>query len=298
MDDFIVFILSHGRADHVVTYDTLKDQGYTGRVGIVIDDEDSEGAAYREKFGEENVFTFSKSEIAKSFDEVIKGDRRTVVYARNACFEIAKKIGVKYFMELDDDYYYFSFAYDNNLLFVEPRRNGGVSRYKNIKDLDHVFSLLLDYYKNTPRITSIAIAQAGDFIGGGNSSTTQRVWLKRKAMNSFLCSVDRPFHFTGRINEDVNTYTMEAQKGLLFFSTNFVYLDQEVTQNSKGGMTDVYLDSGTYLKSFFSVIVAPSCVKVATMRGKGTVAARLHHQISWKNCTPVILRETIKKQRT
>ena len=104
MDDFIVFILSHGRANNVVTYETLRSQGYTGRVGIVIDDEDKQGDDYREKFREDNVFVFNKDEIAKNFDEVIKGDRRTVVYARNACFDIARNIGVKYFVELDDDY--------------------------------------------------------------------------------------------------------------------------------------------------------------------------------------------------
>ena len=39
-DDFCVFILTHGRPDRVITYKTLLNAGYTGRVYIVIDDED------------------------------------------------------------------------------------------------------------------------------------------------------------------------------------------------------------------------------------------------------------------
>lgn len=292
MDDFIVFILSHGRASNVLTYNTLRSQGYDGRIGIVIDDEDKQGDEYRKEFGAENVFMFNKSEIASRFDEVINGDRRTVVYARNACFDIARSIGVKYFIELDDDYSYFSFALDGDLRFVEAQKNGGVGRSKNIKNLNEVFKIILDYYKQTPAIASIAMAQAGDLIGGEQASCLSSVRLLRKAMNSFFCSVDRPFKFTGRINEDVNTYTMEAHRGVLFFTVCQVYLNQGATQKNSGGMTDVYLDSGTYLKSFFSVICCPSAVKVALM---GTSHKRLHHNIDWGSCTPKIISERYRK---
>ena len=39
-DDFCVFILTHGRPDQVHTYDSLMKAGYTGKVYIVIDNED------------------------------------------------------------------------------------------------------------------------------------------------------------------------------------------------------------------------------------------------------------------
>ena len=69
-------------------------------------------------------------------------------------------------------------------------------------------------------------------------------------------------------------------------------LHQKATQTNKGGMSDVYLDSGTYLKSFYSVIFAPSCVRVGMM---GSHHKILHHKITWNNCTPVILNEKHKK---
>ena len=48
---------------------------------------------------------FDKLEISKKFDEFDNfDDRRAIVYARNASFEIAKKLGLKYFLQLDDDY--------------------------------------------------------------------------------------------------------------------------------------------------------------------------------------------------
>lgn len=282
--DYIVFILTHGRADNVVTFRTLRQQGYTGRIGIVIDNEDRQADKYKQNFGAENVFIFDKAAIAETFDEVHKADRRTVVYARNACFEIAKQIGVKRFIELDDDYEFFCFDFDDE--------NKWLTRVANLSCLDNVFEIMWDFFDKVP-CASLAMAHGGDYIGGASGKHAKNITLLRKCMNSFFCSTDRPFKFTGRINEDVNTYTMEAHRGMLFFTANQVSLNQKQTQSNKGGMTDIYLDSGTYIKSFFSVIVCPSAVKVSLMGGGGD--KRLHHFVYWNNCAPKIVRESVKK---
>lgn len=51
---------------------------------------------------------------------------------------------------------------------------------------------------------------------------------------------------------------------------------------------------GTYLKSFYSVMWAPSCVKIGAM---GDTHKRIHHSITWDKCAPKILSEKWKKQR-
>jgi hypothetical protein len=40
-------------------------------------------------------------------------------------------------------------------------------------------------------------------------------------------------------------------------------VDQKETQATLAALTEIYLELGTYVKSFYSVIAAPSCVKVA-----------------------------------
>lgn len=79
--DFVALILTHGRADRVITYDSLKKSGYTGRIVLVIDNEDESAPDYIAKFGKENVVIFDKAAIAETFDEGVPGDRRTIVYA-------------------------------------------------------------------------------------------------------------------------------------------------------------------------------------------------------------------------
>lgn len=281
-DDFCAFILTHGRPDRVVTYETLRKQGYTGKVYIVIDDEDKTASEYRRRYGDK-VLTFSKEEIAKTFDEGDNfQDRRAIIYARNAAFQLARQVGCRYFIQLDDDYQRFTYKFDHKGRYVEVK----------IRDLDAIWTAMLEYFIATP-FASIAMAQSGDFIGGANGAIAKSIGSRRKAMNSFICDTERPFSFVGRINEDVNTYTCEQRRGVNFLTIVAVALKQKQTQTSAGGMTELYLDSGTYVKSFYSVMYAPSAVKVAPM---GPVDKRLHHLVNWNSCAAKIIREEYKKK--
>ena len=67
---------------------------------------------------------------------------------------------------------------------------------------------------------------------------------------------------------------------------------QMPTQQNGGGLTDIYLDLGTYVKSFYSVIYAPSCVKIKMM---GVAERRFHHSIKWNNAVPKIINQKFKK---
>jgi hypothetical protein len=193
MNDFCVFILTHGRPDKVFTYKTIRDKGYTGKIFLVLDDEDKTYDQYYNLYKDE-IITFSKNEIAKTFDVGDNfSDKRAVVYARNAVFNLAKQLNFEYFMVLDDDYTDFRWSFDNNKKYVTN---------KYIKNLDKIFEILLKFYKST-NFTSLCMAQGGDFIGGegsGLSKTFINGQISRKLMNSFLCSTERPFQFVGRIN--------------------------------------------------------------------------------------------------
>lgn len=280
-DNFAVFILSHGRPNNVITLNTLKKCGYTGEWYIVIDNEDKTADEYYKNFGEEHVIMFDKLQIAQTFDTADTfNDRKTIIYARNACFDIANKLGIKYFLELDDDYTGFMHRY------IE----GQQLRSKITTRLDDVFKMMIDFLNCTGALT-VAFVQGGDLIGGLDNNNFHKKIL-RKAMNSFFCDVDKPFKFLGRVNEDVNTYTLLGQQGKLIMSISEFMLNQKQTQSNAGGMTSTYLDNGTYVKSFYSVMYSPSCVKVAAM---GDKHMRMHHQVKWEHCTPKILSQKYKK---
>ena len=282
--DFAVFILTHGRPNNVKTLNTLNYSGYTGKIYFIVDNEDKSIKEYQNNYGIENVRIFDKKEMADSIDEGNNFDeRRTITHARNACFKIAKEIGVTYFIQLDDDYTSFEWRYKSN--------DGKKLKVHKITNLNNIIDLHLEFYKNT-NFKSIAFAQGGDFIGGVTNPYVKKRPLLRKCMNSFFCSTEREFKFIGAMNEDVNTYTTLGSRGELFGTIPMISLTQTATQSQKNGITDMYNKFGTYCKSFTTVMMHPSGTKVSIMN---TSNPRIHHSIKWNNTTPMIISEKYKK---
>lgn len=283
-DNFAAFILSHGRANNMLTLNALKECGYTGKWYIIIDNEDEQGNLYKEKFGSEHVIVFNKLEESKKCDtcDTPFAKRNVILFARNAAFDIAKDLGLDYFIELDDDYTTFRYRY------IEE----GSLKTSYVTDMTSVLEAMIEFLDESGALT-VAMSQTGDFIGGaGCCMLRDGHYLHRKAMNSFVCRTDRPFKFIGRVNEDVNTYVTLGSRGNLFFTFAQMSLNQAATQHSKGGMTTTYLDQGTYTKTFYTVMMMPSCTKVSIM---GYRDFRMHHCVDWEHAVPKIVSERFRK---
>lgn len=161
------------------------------------------------EFGEQ-VLVFSKADIASRFDEADNFcDRRSIFTPVMPVSTWQNWSGV--------NTSFSSMMIITSSSFVDRNYD---QAYFPIRKLDAILSEMLAYYESIPAL-SIAMSQGGDFLGdnGGHAS-----WVKRKAMNSFICSVDRPFSFMGRINEDVNTYTNLGRCGELFMTIGAVQL--------------------------------------------------------------------------
>jgi hypothetical protein len=162
---------------------------------------------------------------------------------------------------------------------------------KDAKNLDALFASTVEYFASISAV-SVAMGQGGDFVGGRHGSFGETLYLKRKVMNSFFCSVDRPFQFVGRMNDDVNTYVALGNRGALFLSYFNAAVEQDQTQHNDGGLTAMYLDLGTYAKSFYTVMYSPSCVTISEM---GANHRRIHHRINWDAAVPKIMNERYRK---
>lgn len=285
-DNFAVFILTHGRADNVKTYRSLRNCGYTGQIYLLVDNEDKHQSDYKSRYGDE-VIIFDKSKAAEITDA---GDnfkkRNSVLYARNWNFVIAKELGLEYFWQLDDDYSAFGWSIDNHGNYQ--------SSDAATKKLDDILLSIMEFMDDAP-IDCVAMAQGGDFIGGGEGKNIDKArnnQFLRKVMNSFLFKTDKPTKFVGRMNDDVNTYVTGGNRGKLYLTVLRLRLWQAETQSQEGGLTDMYLEAGTYVKSFYTVMYAPSCTEITEM---GTSHKRLHHRIKWRYAVPKIVDEKYRK---
>ena len=274
-----VFILTHGRPNNVRTVDIMRNSGYTGDIYLIIDNEDPTAQQYYDRFGHDRVIMFDKAAIAAVTDSAeTEGDLRSPIYARNATPEIARSLGLDYFFQFDDDYGAVRFRYWDDW-----------ARSSRVKSMDAIVDAMIDFLEASGA-TSVAMSQGGDHAGG--IYLRNRVPLLRKAMNTFLFKTDRAIQFVGRLNDDVNTYVTLGSRGLLFFTIVALHMDQGQTQVNPGGMTELYLNTGTYMKSMTTVMMHPSSVTVRTM---GPAAPRLHHSINWDCTVPKILSEKHRK---
>lgn len=285
--DFCVFILTHGRAKNIPTVKVLRDGGYTGELYFLIDDEDEMADDYKQQYGAKNVITFCKQEYYDKIDEMdLTGNKNAILFARHAVFDVASSLGYRYFLMLEDDFTSIEFRYVD----------GGKLKVKKCKNLDNLFSAYVEWLKSSGALT-VCMAQGGDLIGGAkNPKLYERVL--RKAMNSFFCKSACPIDFRGTMNEDVVTYTTLGSRGNLFLTAVDSSIVQKPTQSVDGGMSDIYRDYGTYMKTFYAVISMPSCVSVSVMRDfqNGGKNSRIHHNVNWDACVPKILNQKWRKQ--
>ena len=283
------FILTHGRPGNVLTYQALRQGGYTGPIYLIVDNEDKTLDEYKKKYGSD-VFVFDKKEIAKKVDSCNNfGKRNSVIFARNWNFVLAKLLGITHFVQLDDDYARFGWGADNKGEYARSPR-----LYTN--QLDSVFNACWDFLDNT-KADCLAFAQGGDFIGGAEGrfvKLAKQGQFARKIMNSFFYRTDADIEIRGMGNDDVNLYVERGRRGQLFVTIPRFRLWQQMTQKQGGGLTEMYLEMGTYIKSFYTIMVAPSCAKIVTM---GTRHKRIHHAIKWGSAVPVIVDERHRKPR-
>ena len=280
--DFAVIIPTHGRHDRVYTENSLRKSGYTGPIYMLCDDGDKQLSKYQEKYGDK-VLVFSKEAYAGKFDKMDNfGNKACVVYARNAMWDAARSVGLKYFSVADDDYTAIQYR-------ITP--SGGYYG-KTMKNADDLFCAYIDFMRDS-RIDTICFAQGGDYIGGADNQKVKDGFKhSRKMMNWYFFDVDKPIEFKGTINEDLTSSVTHGVTGGVIITNYMNSIIQKETQSNAGGLTEIYLELGTYVKSFYSVIAAPSCIKVAAMGGS---SLRIHHEVRWKNAVPKILRKSVMK---
>ena len=281
-NDFVITILCHCRPYDTTTVKSLRDCGYTGDIILVLDDEDETLPLYQENFPECTIEIFSKDEMLQKMDIMNSNVTKNCgVYARNACFEIAKSHGYKYFMEADDDYIPFTYRYiENDKLYRQ-----------NTTDLDSIIEAYLEFLEISPNIEAVAFAEPGDFVGGVGSNLNKKKYL-RKCMGSWMMRTDSEIQFMGLMNDDVLTYSVYGMRGKIFITFPFMMIDTVPTQSVKGGMTELYNSAGTYMKTFYSMLATPSFVKVGIY---GDRHYRIHHNFTWNNACPKIISGRYRK---
>ena len=272
-DDFAVLICSHGRAETLTSYKVLREQGYTGKIIIVIDDEDDQSELYKASY--EFVEVFCKEDYFRVIDGVIQGKQKSVIYARNACFNIEKKYGLLYFVEMDDDFTDISARYVD----------AGKLRSKKIMQLDELFEEMILFFEHK-NVVSLSLGVQGDYIGGAESRGVKQGIMRACFGGFFLMKTDRRVNFVASMNEDYVTSLLGGQRGDLFLRLGVVMASSKLMGGNIAGNQETYEKFSPFTRAFLGVITRADAVKVNNNN---------QIQVSWKNAVPMIISERWKK---
>ena len=259
-DDFAIFILTHGRAEKQVTYKALRDAGYTGKVYFVIDNLDEQGEKYKELYGD-NVIVFDKEkEYSKTDTFTCEKNLLAVVYARNACFEIAKSVGVKWFINCDDDIISF---------FYRVPVDGKLTSVK-IKRMDDLIESFIEFM-SCSGVECMSIAANGIYVAGAANGKVVD-GCQWSFAHFYMFNAESELRFKSIWLEDLIFSISKQKLGYKMLSTTLVSQVlpslEAVQKNQKGGMRDNYESSSNWINEFTPLITAPDCLKMVRKDGR------------------------------
>jgi|APHM01.1.fsa_nt_gi hypothetical protein len=183
--NYCIFILSHDRPDDIPTISSLDRHGYDGDWYILVDSEASLDE-YEAEYGEDKVIHVPKDDALPELDRGDNFDyRKTPLYTRHQVWDIAERLGYGHFVMMDDDYKDFRWRLDENIDYSPNTPVEDLNKF-----IESAISLL-----NDSKLTTVCMAQGGDYIGGENATFVKKrrtdnhymVRCRRKAMNAFVC---------------------------------------------------------------------------------------------------------------
>lgn len=247
MNECAIFILSNGRPDKVKTYDYLK-TSFSGDVYILCDDQDETLPDYKDKFGSK-VIVFDKDEWVKKSDPMDNfNSKKSVLYARNAVFEIADAMGYRYFAMADDDIKDLQFRYEQD----------GKLLAKPVSNLDKVIGYIVQLMNDTA-ISYFSFGTDKNFIGGVQNRNFQKKVIN-KVYNFIICKSGQQHSYKGIMNEDEIHNVLSLSTGVLLKSLTSIQIVMEpVGKAETGGNSETYKENGYYsfTRNFYPIIACP-----------------------------------------
>lgn len=250
-NNFAVFILTHKRPNKQITLNMLREQGYTGKIYLIVDDLDETVDELKENHSSEaEIVIFNKEEMYNKIDTVDNfHNLKSVVYARNFAHEFAKKQKIDYFLTLDDDIKALRYRYvENNVL-----------KGKLAYNLDDVFNKIIKML-DLHNIYSVSFGGPVNYIGGVNGMYKERITFN--CNQSFFQKKEKKIDFNGTINEDNNACLLNNKVGK--FMINILDIQQESPERgtNEGGLQNLYNENNEYIRAFYSMICSPDNLKI------------------------------------
>lgn len=247
MKRFAIFILTNGRPNHQYTLEFLR-KSFKGDVFLICDNEDKTLKEYQNNYGEQ-VIVFDKNEWVSKSDPMDNfQSKNSVLYARNAVFEIAKDMGYEYFVMVDDDVTGLSFRYEKDGKLVG----------KPVKNFNKVSSVILETMDNTG--TDFFSFGVDKIYLGGLANNQYQKKIIDKVYCFIFCRTEQQHFYKGIMNEDEINNLLSMSVGKLAKSLTVIQIQYKpMGPENIGGNAETYKENDmySYVRNFYPIIAFP-----------------------------------------
>lgn len=278
MKRFAIFILTNGRPNHQYTLEFLR-KSFKGDIFLLCDNEDKTLKEYQKNYGEQ-VVVFDKNEWVSKSDSMDNfQSKKSVLYARNAVFQIAKDMGYEYFAMVDDDVTGLSFRYEKDGKLVG----------KPVENFDKISSAILEAMDDTGTdFFSFGLNKL--YIGGLSNGQYQKK-IVDKVYCFIICRTEQQHFYKGIMNEDEIHNILSMNVGKLLKTTTLVQIvTKPIGKDTVGGNAETYEENGyySYVRNFYPIIAFPILKLKAGKKGFTFGCDRSHYTVQ-------VLPESLKK---
>jgi hypothetical protein len=243
-----ILIISHKRPE-CITVSAIKNAGYTGDWFIVADDMDN--TQYEELY-KGHVIRFSKSEYAKKTDTADNFNKMTTpVYARNACFDIAKDKGYDCFGLFDDDLENFIYRYLEN----------GMLKGIKVTNFTEIFNAYCQYVFDS-KFACGGFVSSGRLIGGGNNLLVKNCFYYNPTNAYIINTHVEQSMFIGTLWEDSIYCYLNNMRGKIAAAFMPICISMVSPGSMKdGGNVELYRSSSAFIAESYGNMCIPSFFK-------------------------------------
>lgn len=249
-----IYICTHGRPSKQITHRMLRKAGYTGEIVLVIDNEDEHGKGYLEFVkGEDNtrIHVFDKRKIIDSTNTTnYPPNRKTILYAKNACEQFAKEDNCDCFVICDDDIPGFRYRY------VEGKS------CKSLTISDNMDQIIDSHYKflieSNVAATSFGIAQF--YFTGANCFNNDNMQKWRIPYTFVFRNIQHSIDWVSDYGEDITTSIEQSRHGQFQCAMPFVQMNLSPMGVGDGGMVELHKD--TFRLAEYGHVWHPDCEQI------------------------------------
>jgi hypothetical protein len=256
-----VIIISHSRPS-CETYGALRAHGYSGKIFILVDDEDQTVESYKAKY-KDCVHVYHKQDyrLVDTCDN--SSSLSAAVVARHACHDLAVSLGLDAYVMSDDDI--------TDFVYRQYDENHSLKTYQ-IHNFDEVFSECYDFLFSIKNTMFSFFPAAMVFPGRFDK-------FERWCTQFMFRKVSDGIHLKQRFHDDMyEMMTCDRIGYFVFCIHNLIFKSDQctTTQSVTGGMADAYKSYSPYARRFLNVITNPSMFSIECDAGKGGIIFKKH----------------------